>query len=94
MLTGLQFPYADFFTATATSDFLFRIMWSVVQHLEMCGFKVIKIPGTREATLFVRMFDKAFDCLNLRSLRDWKEKIKLDLKPYKSPSDEILQVLE
>ena len=56
------------------------------------GFEYYKVPGTSETTRFVRMFDKAFDCLNVRNLHEWREKRKADRKPYDSPTDERLEV--
>ena len=59
LVTGLQFPYAHFFTAGVTSDFLFGIMWSAVQQLEMCGFKVIGMTsdGASPNRKFYRMHE-------------------------------------
>ena len=37
------------------------------------GFENHKIPGTRETARFVRIFDKVFDCLNVRSVSEWKK---------------------
>ena len=53
---------------------------------------LLQIPGTQETTCFVRIFDRAFDYLNVRNLSEWREKRKPDRKPYESPSDERLQV--
>ena len=38
------------------------------------------------------IFDRFFDCLNVRSLDEWRQKRKPDLKPYYSPNDERLKV--
>ena len=38
------------------------------------------------------MFDKFFDCLNVRSPDEHKRRRKPDLKPYTSASDERLHV--
>lgn len=48
--------------------------------------------STTETETFVRNFDRLFDCLNVRSLSEWKAKAKPDLKPYSSPDDSRLTV--
>ena len=50
-------------------------------------------PSTSETQKFVLMFDRLFDCLNVRDYKQWKEKTKPDLKPYSSPDDERLKVI-
>lgn len=47
---------------------------------------------TKETEYFVHQFDRFFDCLNIRSLTEWYEKKKPDLKPFTSPDDSRLQV--
>ena len=37
---------------------------------------------TRETQRFISYFDRVFDCLNVRSLSEWKRKGKPNLKPY------------
>ena len=49
-------------------------------------------PSTKEER-FILMMDCFFDCLNVRSLNQWKEKRKPDLKPYTSADDPRLKVL-
>ncbi len=49
-------------------------------------------PDTKETELFLRNFDKFFDCLNVRSMSEYGQKKKDDLKPYLSPDDERLKV--
>ena len=41
------------------------------------------IPGTKETIGFVRMIDRAFDCLNGRNLMECKLRRKPDLRPYR-----------
>ena len=48
--------------------------------------------STTETEIFVRNFDRLFDCLNVRSLSEWKSKAKSDLKPYARPDDCRLKV--
>ena len=48
--------------------------------------------STTETEIFVRNFDRLFDCLNVRSLSEWKSKAKPDLKPYTRPDDCRLKV--
>ena len=38
------------------------------------------------------MFDKFFDCLNVRNLEEHRKKNKPNLKPYNSPMDGRLKV--
>ena len=58
----------------------------------LCAHKVLSIaiadafahfgdPSTRETQKFILMFDRCFDCLNVRDFNQWKEKRKSDLKP-------------
>ena len=47
---------------------------------------------TKETETLCRMFDRFFDCLNVRSLSEWQKKKKPDLKPYSSSDDERLKV--
>ena len=49
-------------------------------------------PSTSETETFVRHFDRLFDCLNVRSLSEWKTKAKPDRKPYTRPDDSRLEV--
>lgn len=49
-------------------------------------------PKTKETEHFIRQFDRFFDCLNVRSLYEWEQKKKEDLKPYTSPEDVRLKV--
>ena len=45
-----------------------------------------------ETEVFAQKFDWFFDCLNVRSLTEWRAKRKPDLKPYNSPDDSRLNV--
>lgn len=45
-----------------------------------------------ETENFIRIFDRFFDCLNVRALSEWKSKAKPDLKPYTSADDSRLKV--
>ena len=47
---------------------------------------------TTETQRFIKMFDKFFDCLNVRSPDEYRRKRKPDLKPYTCSSDERLTV--
>ena len=59
----------------------------------MCdAFSYFGDPTTKETEKFVVMVDRFFDCLNVRSLNQWKEKRKPDLKPYTSADDPRLKV--
>ena len=49
-------------------------------------------PSTLETQKFTGLFDRMFDCLNVRNTVEWRNKIKPDLKPYSSSSDPRLEV--
>ena len=49
-------------------------------------------PETQETEVFLRYFDRFFDCLNVRSISEAGQKRKDDLKPYISTDDERLTV--
>lgn len=55
-------------------------------------FAYVEDPSTTETQKFVRMFDKLFDCLNVRDLHQWVRKCKPDLKPYHKVDDERFEV--
>ena len=50
-------------------------------------------PATKETPRFCRIFNKFFDCLNVRSLDEHVLKKKPDMRPYKSKDDSRLKVL-
>lgn len=43
LFSSLKFPYAQFSTKTLTGDTIFPIFWSVVERLELIGFKVLAV---------------------------------------------------
>ena len=49
-------------------------------------------PDTTETQKFIEYFDRFFDCLNTRHLREGIQKIKEDLHPYYEPTDKRLEV--
>ena len=49
-------------------------------------------PGTEETERFVRVFDKFFDCLNVRAIDEGLTKRKPNLAPYRAVDDERLKV--
>ena len=49
-------------------------------------------PSTTETQRFVRMFNKFFDLLNVRSLKESILHRKPDMQPYRDPNDERLKV--
>ena len=49
-------------------------------------------PATEETQRFVTMFDKLFDCLNVRSKDQWIHKLNPDWKPYTSVDDPRFKV--
>ena len=56
---------------------------SVYQALHMYG-----APDTAAASIYCRMLDQFFDCLNVRNTEEATIKCKSFLKPYTSSSDE------
>ena len=46
----------------------------------------------QETEYFVRAFDRFFDCMNVRSLKEGERKMKPDLSPYREASDPRLTV--
>lgn len=44
-------------------------------------------PDTFETERFIRIFDKFFDCMNVRSFTECFEKRKPDRRPYRSVDD-------
>ena len=47
-----------------------------------------------EIERFIRIFDKLFDCLNVRDLHQWVQKRKPDLKPYSKVDDARFKVID
>ena len=56
------------------------------------AFKYFGNASTMETEKFTLIFDRFFDCLNVRCLSEWKVKLKPDLKPYTSVDDPRLEV--
>ncbi len=56
------------------------------------AFAYFADPSTEQTQKFVLMFDRFFDCVNVRSFTEWACKRKDDLKPYYSSNDVRLQV--
>ena len=56
------------------------------------GFDFYGLEETKETEKFVRMFDKFFDCLNVRCTSAGVHHRKPDLRPYRSPDDPRLKV--
>lgn len=58
------------------------------------GLDFYGLEDTKETEMFVRMFDKFFDCLNVRNTKASVHRRKPDLRPYRSPDDPRLKVSE
>ena len=56
------------------------------------ALEYFKDPDTKETELFIRKFDRFFDCLNVRRMSESGKKRKDNLRPYTSPDDERLTV--
>ena len=50
-------------------------------------------PATGETQRFCSMFDRFFDCLNIRAYSEGKKKRKPNLLPYRTANDTRLKVL-
>lgn len=48
-------------------------------------------PDTEETVKFLRMFNKFFDCLNVRSMWEGRNKRNANLSPYNSEDDQRLK---
>lgn len=57
------------------------------------ALQILNSDGTRETRLFIRMIDRFFDYLNVKSAKLAKLKRKDSIAPYKSPSDERFKVI-
>ena len=57
------------------------------------GFEYYGGSEMEETIRFIRMFDKFFDCLNVRSPVEHVKKKKPNLKPYTNSHDERLKVV-
>ena len=49
-------------------------------------------PAIQETSKFCRVFNKFFDCLNVRSTKEYVMKRKPDVMPYQDKDDPRLQV--
>ncbi len=47
---------------------------------------------TVETERFIRLVDRFFDCLNVRSVSEWVTKLKPDRKPYYKHNDDRMKV--
>ena len=56
------------------------------------GLAFLKNDDTTETERFIRMIDRFFDCLNVRSLNKGGRKLKPALQPYRNCDDERLKV--
>lgn len=56
------------------------------------AFSYFGDPATKATTKFVLMFDRFFDCMNVRSPNEWITKKKPDLKAYTSTHDARFEV--
>lgn len=58
-----------------------------------CALQSVNEEGTRETRLFIRMIDRFFDYLNVKSPILWELKRKDSIAPYVSKFDERFKVL-
>lgn len=78
------FPSLTFSLHSPLAHLLSPLMFCNMQVLSKTTadlFAYFGDPSTTETQKFIRMFDKLFDCLNVRSLTQWIKKMKPDLKP-------------
>jgi len=57
-----------------------------------CALEILNRDGTRETRLFIRMINKFFDCLNVKSTQSAKLKRNDDIAPYRSSVDARFKV--
>ena len=57
-----------------------------------CALEYYGLEETTETQVFVKQFDRFFDCLNVRCVSKGAHKLKPDLRPYKDPDDSRLSV--
>ncbi len=67
-------------------------MLQVMSETVACALEVLNREGTQQTRLFIRMIDKFFDCLNVKSKKMGLLKRKDFIKPYTSPRDERFEV--
>ena len=74
------------------SYIVIKINFSGAKYLCSKSLGYYALEEAMETEKFVQLFDKCFDCLNVRctsaSVRRWKP----DLRPYRSPDDPRLKV--
>ena len=56
------------------------------------ALQCIDPDGTEQTRLFIRMINNLFDCMNVKGPQVAKVRQKDNLAPYKSPTDERVQV--
>ena len=71
---------------------LYMLLLEVLSNTVTAALKYKRNSETQETTRFCRMFNKFFDCLNVRSLEEHVHKRNPDIRPYRSPTDPQLQV--
>lgn len=64
----------------------------VMSETVACALEVLNREATQQTRLFIRMMDKFFDCLNVKSKKIGERKRKDFLKPYTTPLDERFEV--
>ena len=57
-----------------------------------CALEVLDSDSTQQTRVFIRMIDRYFDCLNVKSPMTGQLKRKENLLPYKSVKDEQFKV--
>lgn len=57
-----------------------------------CALEFLDNDGTQQTRLFIRMMDRFFDYLNVKSPLMSQKKKKDSIAPYKSPNDERFKV--
>ncbi len=65
-------------------DTIIIIPMQVLSSTVAKGFEYFDDPETKETQRFCMMFDRFFDCLNVRSYSEGKKKRKPDLLPYRT----------
>ena len=71
---------------------LYMLLLQVLSNTVAAALEYNRNPETQETARFCHIFNKFFDCLNVRSLEEHVHKRNPDIRPYRIPTDSRLQV--
>eukprot|EP00731_Ephydatia_muelleri_P023952 Em0016g223a len=73
---------------------MLKLLHAMQVYWSLQSFEFYNINGASETKRFADMFDRFFDCLNVKNLGEYKKKKKPNLSPYYDPNEECLTWLE